>query len=429
MKKFLSAAVALGMVAGLAATASALELKVKGTYKADGYYISQGNGAAGGGGVFPFNDDTSNALRDGDAKSDSWYQHTFRIDPTLVINDKIQVKSDLRIVDSNTVWGSQDDLDLNDGGNFKVKKLWMTYDSPIGKLEVGRRPAGAWMGGFVNSGSSADRIMWHAPKMDNFKAYAFLQKKEERDGYDGTLSNDDNDYYEVAAGYVAEGTTLWLGVGANRDSSAIDDNMIRVKGYGDIALNSTFTLATEFDVKRGDKGDVDYDSHAFIISAIGNFGDLSASLHYATISGDNDTDATKNGVYDVNMGTGKDFEPLYILTGSAANILNGDRGANLVGTAVRTAGAHAIVGLADFKASEDLTLHGGIGWGKADDAPAGVDDEYGIEVDLGMAYNLYQNLTYELHFGFWSVGDFAKLGGMTESEDIYLLSHHLTMKF
>ena len=25
--------------------------------------------------------------------------------------------------------------------------------------------------------------MWWAPAMDNFKAYAFLQKSEERDGY------------------------------------------------------------------------------------------------------------------------------------------------------------------------------------------------------------------------------------------------------
>jgi hypothetical protein len=37
MKKFLSTAVALGMVAGLAATASALELKIDGKYTVDGF--------------------------------------------------------------------------------------------------------------------------------------------------------------------------------------------------------------------------------------------------------------------------------------------------------------------------------------------------------------------------------------------------------
>jgi len=100
-----------------------------------------------------------------------------------------------------------------------------------------------------------------------------------------------------------------------------------------------------------------------------------------------------------------------------------------VGTAVRTAGVHAIVALADYAASEDLTLHGGIGWGKADETTAGVDDDYGWEVDLGMAYKLYTNLTYELHFGWWAVGDFAELGGLMETEDVFLLSHHLSMKF
>ena len=43
MKKFLSVAVALGMVAGAAATASALELSVKGKYQVDGYWIGSGS--------------------------------------------------------------------------------------------------------------------------------------------------------------------------------------------------------------------------------------------------------------------------------------------------------------------------------------------------------------------------------------------------
>ena len=47
MKKFLAAAVAFGMVAGVAATASALELKVKSKYVADGYYINSGSGVYG----------------------------------------------------------------------------------------------------------------------------------------------------------------------------------------------------------------------------------------------------------------------------------------------------------------------------------------------------------------------------------------------
>jgi len=74
-------------------------------------------------------------------------------------------------------------------------------------------------------------------------------------------------------------------------------------------------------------------------------------------------------------------------------------------------------------------MSGAVGWGQADEAPGILDDSYGWEVNLGMAYKLYDNLTYELHFGWWATGDFFELGGLTETEDVMLLSHHLSMKF
>ncbi|MDD3619454.1 MAG: hypothetical protein RBR09_09910 [Desulfobulbaceae bacterium] len=444
MKKFLSTAVALGAIAGLAATASALELKVTGSYLVDGYYINSGNGAAGGGGVYPWD---LPGIEDNN--SDAWYWHEFRINPTLIVNDKIQMRGDIRMIDSDTVWGAQDDLQRFDGGNLRIDKIWLLYDSPIGKWEIGRRPAGAWMGDFVNSGTAADRIMLWAPAMDNFKAYAFLQKSLEVDAYEYWADDADTDYYEVAAGYVVEGMQAWLGLAWNRDMGQTlavdgagneftidtdDADWWRVKGYADFKINDTFAVDGEFDYKWGDKNDgaVDINGFAGIIGVNGNFGDLSGRLFYAYISGEDD-DPTEDTAYDVSKGMGADFEPLYILTGYEANVLNGDQGPTFLGTAVRTSGAHLVAAVADFKASEDLTLHGGIGWGQAADTdwlPGGVDEDYGWEFDLGLAYKLYDNLTYELHFGWWVVGDFAEMGAANlETEDIWLLSHHLSMKF
>ena len=453
MKKFLSTAVALGMVAGLAATASALELKVKGKYVADGYYINSGAGIFQG--VAPWDLETTSRNIFGNSfgqepSNDDWYQHTFRIDPTLIINDKVQVKSDIRLVDSNSVWGKQDDLQRYNGDGVRINKLWLVYDSPIGKWEVGRRPAGAWLHAFVNSGTAADRIMLWAPKTDSFKAYAFLQKSEERDAYDTRLQDDagtttwngednlDDDYYEVAGAYVAEGMNFWLGVGTQQDNGPANIDMWRVKGYGDWAINDANSLYAEFDWKTGDKGpdaaSQDIKSSAIIAGWNGNFGDFSTGVLYGYISGDNTND-DEDGAYSASKGMGADFEPLYILTGQATNVLNGDRGAGALGSRVRQAGAHLVAWTGDFKASEDLTLHGGLGWAKADEAGSNelgreIDDAYGWEVDLGLAYKLYQNLTYELHFGWWVVGDFAELGySDVETKDILLLSHHLSMKF
>lgn len=438
MKKFLSTALALGMVAGLAATASALELKVTGFYAVDGYYIDQGNGAAGkpNGGVWPFDD--------AEAESDSFYEHQFRISPDLIVNDKIMMKSEIRFIDRATVWGKQDDTSTSDGNNFAVDKAYLVWDSPAGKVEIGRRPAGAWQGGFVNSSTKGDRIMWNFPAYGNWKGNMFLEKLEEQDGYFQDLEDADSDYYEIAGGYEAEGVKGWLGLGWKQDNlmddaafglAQADSSVFRFKGYGEYVFNQTFSMATEFDYKWGDKDyawaaleDQDVEGLAFILSGIGKFDALTASLHYAFISGDDSATSDKEA-YDSANGTGWDFEPLYILTGNTTNILNGYRGASAVGTAVRNSGAHAVVGLADYKASEDLTLHGGIGWGQADETEHGVDEDYGWEVDLGLGYKLYNNLTYEIHFGWWAVGDFAELGGLMQTDDVLLLSHHLTMKF
>ena len=162
-----------------------------------------------------------------------------------------------------------------------------------------------------------------------------------------------------------------------------------------------------------------------MVGYAGKAGNIGYEAGYATISGDNDTDASENSAYDSNHGTGDDWEPLYIMTGNRTNVLNGDAGSNALGSAVRKAGVHLLYGTVDYKASEDLTLHGGFGWGLADDEPAGSDDDYGFEIDAGLAYQLYQNLKYELHFGYWMVGDFAG----TDPEDVMLLSNHLSMSF
>ena len=332
MKKFLATAVAFGMLAGVAATASALELQVKGKYVADGYYVNSGAGIYGG--VLPW--DLESSLRGAtglglqalEPKSDTWYEHTFRMDPTLIINDKVQIKSDIRLVDSNSVWGAQDDLQRFDGGGVRVNKLWLTYDSPVGKLEVGRRPAGAWMNAFVDSGTAADRIMLWAPTMDNFKAYAFLQKSEERDAYSAFGSDDDNDYYEVAGAYVADNMNFWLGLGTQQDNGTPNIDMWRIKGYGDFTINESNKLYGEFDWLTGDKGTnsaIDITGSAGIVGWMGNFGNIAPSFHVAYISGE-DTDATEASAYSPSKGMGADFEPLYILTGANMNILNGDHG-------------------------------------------------------------------------------------------------------
>jgi len=445
MKKFLSVAVAFGFIAGAAATASAWEFSMTGKYTVDGFwydgYSSMLASTVDGGdalGVHPW-DGPGYESTDSD-----WYQHEFRLDPTLTINDKIRVRMDIRLIDSNTVWSTDTGDGNNDGGNLDINKLWLIYDSPIGKFEIGRRPGGSWGLDFVSSSTNADRIFWHLPTGDGpMKAYVFTEKVAEIDMAPGVDSDGplvsgfngaDVDYYEAGVGYKTDAVTVWGGLGTKQQDKSI--NLWRVKAWGQIAAGPG-AIVFEGDYKFGDHQGydsngmwqddaVDYNSYAALVAFAGKAGNISYLAGVATISGDNDSDAQEDSAYDPSHGTGDDFEPLYILTGATANVLNGDNGGTNI---VRQSGAIAAVATADYAASEDLTLHGGIGWGMADDEPSGWDDAYGWELDAGMAYKLYQNLTYELHFGYWFVGDFAEAGGALETEDVMLLSNHLTMSF
>jgi hypothetical protein len=442
MKKVLSTVAALGLVAGIATSAAALELKVKGDYLVEGYSISKAMGVLGGNGLA-----LAHTAQDGRTLqfgTDAYYQHKFTINADLKVNDSITMKTRIRLVDYASIWGKQDDTQVGNGNNFAVKRLWMVYKSPIGQWEIGRRPAGSWESTFVNNGTRADRIMWKSGKVlgDDFNMYAFLQKTEEVDGYVAS-SNLDNDYYEVYGAYTGYGKTS-IGIGYKQDNTDDFDGgftveTARVKGYGKYPFADAFSLEVEFDYIFGDKDfnnalntSMDIEGFAFMTAFDANFGAASANLMYFYISGDdNGSTDGESSAYSTSNGTGNDFEPLYILTGTQTSILNNDIGSdNEFGVAARTAGAHAVVASGDYQASEKLAFHGAIGWAQAADEKAGWENDYGYEFDAGASYKLLDNLTYNLHFGYLATGDFFKgANEARETNSVTLWYNNLSMTF
>jgi hypothetical protein len=444
MKKVLSTVAALGLAAGIATSASALELKVKGGYLIEGISVSNARGILSGAGL-AMNDSMYEA-------TDSWFQHKFTIDGTLKVNDAISIRSRIRLVDYNTVWGSQDDTTVGNGENFAVKRLWMIYKSGIGQWELGRRPAGAWENEFVNNSTRADRIMWRSAKMlgDQFSMYAFYQKSREGDAYFVTLpaiiagdtintasDDQDSDYYEIYGAFTGYGkTSLAYGYGRDRTFTDIKVDLSRIKGYGKYPFTDMFGLQVEFDYKFGDKTlgngvEQNIDSFAFMTALDMNFGAATADVMYFYISGDSDGAADGDlDAYSSARGTGNDFQPLYILTGYQTGLLNNDRDSfNHTGIAARTAGAHGLVASADFSATEKLAFHGAIGTAKAAEEMAGWDSDYGWEIDAGASYKLLDNLTYNLNLGFLATGDFFKLGTTANTSDITFLYNNISMSF
>ncbi|MDX1776567.1 MAG: hypothetical protein R3297_08285, partial [Desulfobulbales bacterium] len=198
MKKVLATVAALGLVAGFAANALALDKpgtaaegetttaprvpaptapgvalwSVAGQWVLAGAYLSNGLGAGGGAAV--------NDQSDG---NDAFYIYSFKILPVLQVNDKISMKGELRIADRSILGG--DDIY---GSNPQDKDahyyhVYMEWISPLGKTRFGRTPAGAWGSSkWNNSSRQGNRLMWWLNMLpDNWGSLIFTEKLAEND--------------------------------------------------------------------------------------------------------------------------------------------------------------------------------------------------------------------------------------------------------
>ena len=464
MKKVLSTIAALGLVAGLASTAAAVDFKISGTYSVEGTYLSNFNGitdAASGissGGIMPIDQGAAN-------HSDSWYMHTFEIKPTMQVNDKVSMVSVIRLAD-RTFWGTQAGGDAvgnnmyGNGGNNNVyvHQLYMNYESPIGKFVIGRTPAGGWGTAFMDFDQRADRIqlfpsfLASGPVTTQF----YMEKSKDNIVYNGTTGLETNpgsdaDYTKYVARAFYKNDNLDSGLEYafknNKTVPNVSDQLQDLSVYGKFKMDNYFAnaeLTHFFGSKDYDPGTLNrnYDSWAAFLQGGIKIDALTASLAYAYAQGQDPAKTTTNGG-DITSalgttGTGDQFEPMYVLTGRSTGIMNNYIYSGMGATASE-AGMHAIVAAADYAVSNQLTLHGAIGWAKADEAvywngtnaiATNGSNTYGWEYDLGAAYKLLDNLTYEAHFGYLDTGDYFNMGNaVDQTKNVYVLSHSLTMTF
>lgn len=439
MKKIVSTVAALGLVAGLATTASALDLSVSGSYQLIG--ASQSDGLGAGNGV-ALTGTTDNG-------SDAFYFHSFVMNPTLKINDNITMKADIRLADrdvwglddaANTVGGTMTNAGNSTGRVIDVRQIYMEYMSPIGKFRVGRVPTSAWGGKFVDSASQGNRIMWWPSFVgEPFSLLLFTQKMVENDAaIPGAGSDQDQDGYYIGLGHKGQmGSTdaAWFQtrnttVAANPEGT-VQNNLWY---YGNYKINN-FSIDAEVAYVFGDSGAFtgtnqgDRDALAAELDVTANFGDLNVGALYFYTSGDDKVDNDRESY----GATGNDFNPYLILTGDWTAIMNTDKAASAFSnaiTGVNGAGVSSFGVHAGYQVSPQLSLAGAIGGAWANEAPAGVDDSYGIEYDLNAFYKLMDNLTYSVHFGYLDTGDFFKGGvAATTLNSITFMAHAITMTF
>jgi len=476
MKKVLSTVAALGLVAGLASTASAVEFKMSGKYLVEGTYMSSGNGA----GIVATEDATDHN------PSDAYFMHTFEVKPTMVVNDKISMNSVIRLAD-RTFWGNQTGGDVvgnnmagNAGSNnLYVHRLYMDYASPIGNMRFGRTPAGDYGTSFMDFDQRGDRVMlWPSFLASGpVTTLFYIQKSTDQRGTAASYSvntttgvvtpvasnsttyesDRDNTKYVARLYYKTDSLDSGIEYGNvdNKTASGTgvtgiaSDTKQNVTVYGKYKMDNYFANAelthyfgsVDLDTEDATHHNRDYDSWAGMLQVGAKVDALTPSLLYVYAQGQKVTDSTTNGGDISNAlgttGTGDMFEPLYILTGRHTGILNNDvfNGSTASASA---AGVHAIVAAVDYAVSNQLSLHGAIGWAKADEKvyydgvtlTAAKDDSYGWEYNVGAAYKLLDNLTYEAHFGYLDAGDYFNGDNATDiTKNVYILTHSLTMTF
>ncbi|MFQ6757467.1 MAG: hypothetical protein D9V46_06445 [Deltaproteobacteria bacterium] len=420
---------------------------MSGTYLVEGAYLSDSRGA----GL-----DVTEAAGE-NSPSDAYFMHTFEIRPTMKVNDKITMAANIRVAD-DTFWGGQAGGDLTSNStttagthnDFYVHHLYMDYASPIGKMRFGRTPAGPYGTSYLDPDSRGDRVMlWPSflasgPVSTLFFIQKITDAARDLTAPDATHQSDEDSTKYVGRVYYKTANLdsgLSYEVTDNQVTNTADDVKQAVIVYGKYKMDNFFANgevqhffgSKDYDHALVATADQDYDSWAAMLQVGAKFDALTPSLMYFYAQGQ---EMNENDIENHlgTAGTGDLFEPLYILTGRHTGMLNNDIYSGGVGSNMRNmsaAGIHAVVAAADYAVSNQLSLHGAIAWAQADEEQVvGQDDEYGWEYNIGAAYKLLDNLTYEAHFGYLDTGDFFKSTPTTDdTENVYILTHHLTMTF
>lgn len=144
------------------------------------------------------------------------------------------------------------------------------------------------------------------------------------------------------------------------------------------------------------------------------------------------TSYTLGGEEGLDSSITADLGPL-LITGSTSEILTENtppgNGPNALQDSEK--GAEIFALSADYLATPDLALRGAVGITK-NNWQSLFDPEYksSWEANLGLIYNLFDNIRYEIHFGYMDTGDlFKESDKYTDVESIIMISNKLSMSF
>jgi len=298
-----------------------------------------------------------------------------------------------------------------------------------------------------------------------------------------TASSEDNDKYYLSATYKAEGLEAGLlfsfynykslpdmeGFLAQGDAYGLTPYIIAK--FGDFGIEAELSAVT---------GEASYDSHNNVVAAVTagspaggaalakqyndrpdhdismlayylqasyNLSPVSLKAGYAFLSGDSKTTDDEEKAWGY-ISSGRDFNPLFILTGWDYDYLNTDSRFAGLGQQVtpklttsplthqsnrnaNTDGYKIVYGGVDFKALDNLTVGIVAGTSRADETTDKWSNKHGEEYDLNVKWKIMDNLTYNFIAAMLNAGDYWKKGSTTVTgfKDPYVVYNELKITF
>ncbi len=122
------------------------------------------------------------------------------------------------------------------------------------------------------------------------------------------------------------------------------------------------------------------------------------------------------------------FHSLYISPQAMDTVLNRDANNPLADMHRNAYQGFAI--RAAYAPTSALTFHSSIGLTDNKNQDLDYNDRVGWEIDLGLAYKIFNNFAYEVHFGYMDTGElFKESNSYTDIDNITIVANKLTMSF
>jgi hypothetical protein len=320
---------------------------------------------------------------------------------------------------------------------------------------------GDWGHTFADDNENRDRIKY-VRKFGHIVLLGVIEKREENDG--GTIaprlgavndfqrSHSDEDGYAIGGiipfskSFIWRPLVYWIhgqGTGATEAAAINNGNRDReiviifndfIVKAGNFKLDAEIAYVTGSDKTLELAGmNFDYEQWYAWIEMGMDFGPASLALGGFWIEGTdaNETYAANNN-YELSsiVGLGAIWEPYLLITSEDMGALWDATGVPN-GAPLGNSGFQSIYLKGTYKISDTMKMYSTLAWIQADEMASGIDDDLGVEFDIGFEWKFMPNIAYRVDAGYWWTGSYFDdaAGVGLDSNDVFGIRHTLRIEW